>query len=201
MANIRQHLRLFPVLVQVSDIEGSKGLNDKLCESIYELMKTEPNTKPENWACEVYTTIMSGKMLLDTPPFDALVDIITAEVGKYAHKLKLDIEHYPPRINECWLNVYANGNSQDVHVHRNSVISGIYYPKAPEGCAEVLFHSPWADQMLEPPLTGPDPINATCFNVKPVSGRMVLFRSWLRHSVKLNPTDDERISIAFNLTM
>lgn len=201
MASVRQDLRLFPVLVQVSDIEGAEALNEKLCKGIHELMKTEPNTKPDNWACDLYTTIMNGKILLDTPPFDSLIEIIRTEVREFALKLKLDIDNYPLGVNECWLNVYTKGNSQDVHIHRNSIISGIYYPKAPEGCADVLFHSPWAEQMLEPPVTETDPVNAPCYNVTPVSGRMVLFRSWLRHSVKLNTTDEERISIAFNLVM
>lgn len=112
-----QHLMIFPVLIQMSEIEGVETLNEKLCKSIYELKEKEPNSKPDTWACDVYTTIMSGKMLLDTPPFDALTEIILAEVTTYARALKLDIDRYPPRINECWVNVYGSGNAQDIHNH------------------------------------------------------------------------------------
>ena len=176
-------------------------MNEKLCEGIYQLMKIEPNSKPDGWACDLYTTIMSSKNILTTPPFDSLTDIIFDEVVKYARKLKLDIDNYPPRINECWVNVYGKGHAQDVHHHKNSVISGIYYPKAPDGCGVVMFHSPLADYMLEPPITEKDPVNLSIFPLRPISGRMVLFRSWLKHSVQVSTINEDRISIAFNVTM
>jgi len=37
------------------------------------------------------------------------------------------------------------------------------------------------------------------FQVEPKEGRLVLFPSWLTHRVSVNRTDEERISIAFNL--
>jgi len=37
--------------------------------------------------------------------------------------------------------------------------------------------------------------------LKPKAGEMVMFRSWLRHSVKPTRGKEERISIAFNITM
>ncbi len=144
---------------------------------------------------------MSGKSLLDTEPFGVLRSVIEEEVGKYARELKYDIDNHPPRINECWVNVYGRGHSQEIHCHRNSVFSGIYYAKAPPGCGEVVFVSPLSDTMLEPPTTRATMANTFTFEVPPEAGRMVIFRSWLRHGVKPNEIDEDRISIAFNVTM
>jgi hypothetical protein len=43
-------------------------------------------------------------------------------------------------------------------------------------------------------------MNAKFLEIPAVAGEMVLFRSWMRHCVRANPVDRERISIAFNLT-
>jgi len=192
---------LFPTAIQVSEIEGAAALNESLVKGCHDIMATTPNFKPDAWSCNLYTTIESPVSVLEQAPFDALTDIITSGVTKYARTLRFDIDNHPPRINECWINVYGEGHSQEVHCHRNSVFSGIYYVKAPEGCGALIFHSPMADQMLEPPITERNTLNTEGFYIEPVAGRMVVFRSWLRHSVKPNNIKEERISVAFNVTM
>ena len=54
--------------------------------------------------------------------------------------------------------------------------------------------------MIHAPLTQPSFANALTHEVQAVAGKMVFFRSFVRHSVRPNPTEGERISIAFNLT-
>jgi len=201
MSHKSEAVMIFPTTIQVTDLENPEALNEKICEGCYDLRETQPNTKPASWACNVYTTILNGQRLTDAEPFSALKDIIMGEVDKYARGLKFDVDRHPPRLNECWLNIYGKGHSQEVHCHRNHVFSGIYYPKAPEGCGEVVFHSPLADQMLEPPITEGTALNTPTFRVQPKPGRMVIFRSWLRHSVLPSEIEDDRISIAFNVVM
>jgi uncharacterized protein (TIGR02466 family) len=194
-------LMIFPVVVQVTDIPGTETLNEHLCKGAYDLMKVQPNTKPDAWACNVYTTIHSGQILSEVEPFSSLKSIILRETEKYATDLKFDVAKHPLRISECWLNVYGKGHGQDIHVHSNNVFSGIYYPKAPQGCGDLILHSPAADQMLEPPITEVTGANTSSFRIPPVAGRMVLFRSWLRHSVMPSEIEEDRISIAFNILM
>jgi uncharacterized protein (TIGR02466 family) len=201
MPNESEIVMIFPTTIQVTDVENADALNAQLCKGTYDLMESQPNTKPDSWACNVYTSILSGERLTDIEPFTPLKAIILEEVNKFARELRFDIDRHPPRINECWVNVYGKGHSQEAHTHRNHVFSGIYYPKAPEGCGEVVFYSHLVDQMLEPPITEMTPLNTPTFRVKPAPGRMVLFRSWLRHSVMPSEIEEDRISIAFNIVM
>jgi uncharacterized protein (TIGR02466 family) len=196
-----QTISIFPTTIQISNIANSAALNQKLCNSAYEMLKTQPNTKPASWACNLYTTILSGHSLTDIEPFSELKKIIFDEVTKYARELRFDIVNHPPRLNECWLNIYGKGHSQDVHCHPNHVFSGIYYPKAPKGCGQLIFHSHLGEMMLEPPVTENTGLNIPQFMVQPESGLMVIFRSWLRHSVLPTEIEDDRISIAFNISM
>ncbi len=192
---------LFPTVIQVTDVKEPSALNKKLMKALREIRKTTKNSLPPSWSCTLYTTIASGFNLLDRDEFSELKEIIFTGVTEFANTLRLDIAHYRPKLNECWVNIYGRNDSQEAHIHQNSVISGIYYVQAPKGCAEVLFHSPMSDVMLEPPTTETLSVNTQTVGFTPVAGRMILFRSALRHSVRANPVDGKRVSIAFNVTM
>lgn len=192
---------LFPTLVQISEIAGAEALNCDLERDIYEVMKTTPNSLPEAWSCNLYTTISSGNDLLRFPSFRRLGKVIGEETLCFARSLHYDVDRFPPRITDCWVNVYRPGDAQEAHLHQNNVLSGIYYVKTPESCGEMLFHSTLADVMLDPPKTKIDGFNTEVAAITPVAGQMLLFRSSLRHSVKPNRSTEDRISVAFNLTM
>lgn len=201
MQNKSEIHMLFPTVVQVSEIENAGELNRNLVKEIYEIQRTTPNTIPDAWCCNVYTTINSPMELLENEGFRELSDVILTEVTKFANTLKFDVANFALRINECWVNVYSTGHSQEVHLHQNSIFSGIYYVKAPPGCSPVMFQSPVADIMLEPPKTETNTLNMLGAGVDALEGRMVIFRSYVRHGVKPNNIDEDRVSIAFNVTM
>lgn len=191
----------FPVAVQSTTIDGAGQMNREIVKELVKVRGTVPNSLPEGWSCNLYTTISSGDNLLARPALKQLQQHIFTEAANFANVYALDIEHHPLRITDCWVNVYGQGDAQEAHIHQNSVISGIYYVAAPEGCGELLFHSPLSDVMLNPPTHETTDINTPMIAYRPVAGEMLLFRSWLRHSVKPTRGKEERISIAFNLTM
>ncbi len=192
---------LFPTVVQVSQIPDHERLNATLRDAIGDIRASEQNSKPSSWACDLYTTIGNPQRLLQYPGLDEFRDIIQAKLLSYARTLAYDVERMPPRMHECWVNVYGAGQAQEIHLHRNSVISGIYYVQAPEHSGATLFYSPAADVMLEPRAVKGNNLNATVTGFPPVEGRMLLFRSSLRHSVLPGDFNGERITIAFNAVM
>lgn len=189
----------FPSLVQVSHIEGADELNKTLMNGVEKVREIEPNTMPESWACTVYTTINSPTILLEYDEFKPLGDIILREANAFARAMNFDLKRQPLKLDQCWLNVYGTSDSQEAHVHSNHVISGIYYIQAPEGCGELLLHSRHADNMYNPKFTAMNELNMTTAAIQPEAGVMLLFRSYLRHSVKPSQCKEDRISVAFNL--
>jgi hypothetical protein len=55
--------------------------------------------------------------------------------------------------------------------------------------------------MLDPPVTSGNNLNATVTGFAAVEGRMILFRSSVRHSVLPGRIGGERITLAFNALM
>ncbi len=201
MSNERSIHSLFPVAVQVTDIAGAEALNARMMGDIAKIRGQVPNCLPEAWSCNLYTTISSGMNVFDFPSFSELRQHIMTEATAFAQSYGFDTDAHPLKIADCWINIYGDGDAQEAHIHQNCVISGIYYAAASENSGEVLFHSPRADSMLEPPTVGTNPFNTPVNALQPTAGTMVLFRSWLRHSVKPTVGKEERISVAFNLSM
>lgn len=127
--------------------------------------------------------------------------MIIEESNNFASILELDTKFRPLIFTECWLNIYGEGHAQEVHTHANCIISGIYYEKATAGSGDLLIHSPYNNTMLDPPHGQVNGFNMKVLPIKPREGKMILFQSYVKHSVKPTHSKDERISIAFNLTM
>jgi uncharacterized protein (TIGR02466 family) len=100
-------------------------------------------------------------------------------------------------LSTSWFNTLYKGGSVNAHRHERSVISGAYYPKCDDESAPLIFESP-----LQPYQMNMNNINQTQYNqyfldFNPAPGLLVLFPSWLRHSVPPNGAD-KRYTISFN---
>jgi uncharacterized protein (TIGR02466 family) len=202
MAETETEINLFfPTPIQVSEIADTAEMNARMLKEIYEIRASTPSGRPDTWIHEVYTTLNTDSLLHERPAFRDLKRIILEETTKFAEVLKIDLKNYELKITSCWANIYGERDAQEPHIHANNIFSGIYYAQAPEGSSGVVFHSPLADVMLNPPYTEINSLNHQAIGFDAVPGRMVIFRSWLRHSVKTNRSKGDRISIAFNMTI
>jgi uncharacterized protein (TIGR02466 family) len=190
---------LFPTVVQTTDIEDADALNERLVKAVMTLQDLVPNTKPDDWACTVYTTLHSEIDLFTIDPFSEIKDYALREVSRYADTMHMHAPAPNLRVLDAWINVYEHGDSQEMHVHKNSVFSGIYYIQAPQGCSALMFRSSNADTMIDPPKTANNELNSTEAILQTVAGQMIIFRSDLHHCVLANTTELPRISLSFNV--
>lgn len=112
---------------------------------------------------------------------------------------------------EMWANINPPGAANQLHCHPAAYWSAVYYPE-PGGAEE---EGRGGELVLEDPryplayMTVPDLLLRDAdgepmysqFAIRPMPGRMVLFPSWLRHSVRPHDGDRDRISIALNLML
>jgi uncharacterized protein (TIGR02466 family) len=186
----------------VSEIEDAPDLNRRLVDAVGEVRSELPSAKPEAWSCDLYTTFAHPQSLelLARDPFSELAPTILREATQFGHELELRVEKYPLRITDFWVNVFGTGHAQDIHRHPNSIISGIYYVQVPADAGDLVLYTP-ADDELTPPIVRPNQLNAATHQWKPTAGQMLLFRSWMRHSVMPNRSAEERISVAFDICL
>ena len=100
-------------------------------------------------------------------------------------------------IEESWFARMEKGEFHWQHSHAHYELSGVYYMKANGDDNGICFHTPNK-------LANSSRIMYGLGNrrtITPQPGLLLLFPSWLEHSVPTNQTNEERISLAFNISM
>ena len=96
-----------------------------------------------------------------------------------------------------WTNVNGKEALNELHNHAHAGdLAGVYYVQG-TGTGNIVFKSEqWSDSEYAShiPFTAP-------FVFEPHDGDLILFPSYLRHEVCPNPSERERINLAFNVTV
>ncbi len=109
------------------------------------------------------------------------------------------VSHDGFAITGCWANIAAPGAPHKIHTHPNNYLSGVYYLKVPAGGESITFLDLRPQTMVISPRAEHDnPANAGKMTVTIDEGLLLIFPSWLAHSVDANDSDEIRISISFN---
>ena len=110
---------------------------------------------------------------------------------------------FNPQKVKCsgmWAIINKKGNFNTEHIHPNSNLSGAYYVSAPKNCGKfkvVNPHSISRDKF--PPRENPNELNRLVAEHEIEEGDLLIFPSYLPHSVLPNQSDDDRIVISFNI--
>ena len=114
--------------------------------------------------------------------------------------MEWDLAKQKIKITSMWSIINMKEALNERHIHGNNYISAAYYVKAPENAGDILFHDPREVNVIRKPNTKQaNQLNAQIFNIKPKEGLLVLFPSYLHHSVNENLSDQERVVISFNI--
>ena len=113
-----------------------------------------------------------------------------------------DVEKQTVKISNMWAIINTGGASNHRHQHANSTISGAYYVRAPNNCGDIVFYDPRPAAVYSyPKVKAPNFLNAQVNGISPKEGALVLFPSFLDHSVNKNESKEERIVISFNISL
>ena len=113
-----------------------------------------------------------------------------------------DLEKNKIKITGMWTIINPPGASNSRHIHSNNFISAAYYIKAPKNSGKIVFYDPRPAPVHNHPISkSPNKLNATVNSIKPEPGLLVLFPSYLEHSVNPNQSNKKRIVISFNLSL
>jgi uncharacterized protein (TIGR02466 family) len=102
-------------------------------------------------------------------------------------------------ITGCWATVLARGASHKLHSHPNNFLSGVYYLRTREGADTINFHDPRRQtSVIRPPVVELTGENTDQVVVKVRDGTLLMFPSYLEHSVDVNTSNEDRVSVSFN---
>ena len=125
-----------------------------------------------------------------------------------AHQCVLDYGYNPNAgflvLENFWFNINAKNNTNMVHIHDNSFISGAFYLKARPGQGKITFYRSFAQDYTissQSPVEQYTPISASAISFDPMTSKLLMFPGHLPHGVSRNELDEDRISVSFNIKL
>ncbi len=86
------------------------------------------------------------------------------------------------------------------HSHPNNFLSAVYYVRTPRGADAINFHDPRSQTgIIRPPVTELTAANTDQVMVWVANGTLLVFPSYLQHSVDANGRGETCLSVSFNL--
>ncbi len=188
----------FSTPVWASTIDNAEKVNKEILEYILDLQKKDPKgiikSNFSGWHSHDFD-------LKDTAPKN-FVQSIKKNINNALKDMDWDLDKQNVKINSLWAIINDQGAFNQRHHHGNSDLSAAYYVSAYENCGDIVFYDPRPAPVYKHPIAKtPNILNASVNSVKPKDGLLVLFPSYLEHSVNPNLSNQKRIVISFNIVL
>ena len=130
------------------------------------------------------------------------ISIIQPNIKNAIDDMNWDKNNQIIKITNMWAIINKGGAANLRHHHGNSTLSAAYYVRAPQKSGDIVFYDPRpAPVYSHPKSLEANYLNAMVNSISPVEGSLVLFPSYLDHSVNENISNEERIVISFNISL
>ncbi len=192
--------RLFPV--QVAQFDFDEGFQQRVRTRVERYLESHRARRDvvEGPVDSVQTSYFAGRSILADAGLDELRDAIMAAAEQFL--ACFDVSAMPLVVGHSWINLFRPGMQETEHSHEGSVLSCSYYVDAQPACGDFVVPDPMGARRIHRTflgLAGRSAEGAIEQRFTPAPGRMIMFESWMPHSVLGNKSDATRISIATNL--
>ena len=125
-----------------------------------------------------------------------------SEILESAEKYRKVIAYkHPLQLINLWININGHKDYNIQHSHSNCAVSGAYYLTSNN--SNIVFIHPaaqimeydWSSDVID----NYNEHNSPTWSINPSENELLLFPSWLNHRVEPNLSEENRISISFNL--
>ena len=140
----------------------------------------------------------SGRFFKEDKSFRSFSEYISQRIGHLIN----DVISVPVEITDLWINVNRPGSYNVEHNHPESDIAGCIWIHGPEESGNFVLKNPngFVDFKLINALSEDVRLTSHVVIHAPTPGKMILFPSHLKHLVETNNSNEDRVSIAFNLS-
>ncbi len=186
-------LRMFPTFVWRAECKADiqRRIRARIASKLGDLRRPLPALEPgQSWR--------SDPTLHRANEFRELVSCIDEAAAAALAYLRIAYDGF--EITACWAQVSAPGAGHGMVSHPNNFLSGVYCVQSRAGADTINFHEPRNQtSIIRPPVTELTAENTDQVVVKVPDGTLLIFPSWLQHSVDANASDGESISVGFNI--
>ena len=189
-------VNLFPVPVHQFDVNGFSEIQDELIDYAYDCKKKDSKgvsiSNRGGWQSEGFEIINEDDILQ--------LFLINCLSNFPFIKESVKLRGY------AWININKPGDYNINHVHPTNHLSGVLWIKTPKNCGDIIFDSPYEFQAYQEIESYSNEFKDS-FNIdhnyyfNPTEGRMIVFPAHLSHHVQENKSNEDRISVSFNIRL
>ena len=191
---------VFPIPIARFTVD--KDIVDNTTRLVKDFIKKDKSFDDPPTPGELLTTFYDNKDFLgklNDRPLLNYINSITREylflIG-YDHKCFIEVT--------SWLQFNQPQSYFVRHDHYGALISGCLYLEVPENSGDILFHNPLetrrvSNSFFERIKREENDYNFSHVKYEPVVGEIIMFESWLQHTVTQNKSKENRIAVGFNI--
>ena len=187
-------VNIFPVPIHQFDVNGFSEIQDELIDFVYKMREKDPVghtiSNRRGWQSSCFSIDNEN---------DVLKKFLTnclAEFPPIKKSVRLFVS--------AWVNINPPEAFNMKHNHPTSDLSGVLWIKCSDNCGNIEFDNPSGfetyreiDSYIDDFKDRNNIYPAYCF--PPTEGRILIFPSYLQHNVGENQSDEDRISVSFNI--
>ena len=187
---------IFPIPIHQFDVNGFSEIKDELIDYAYDYKKKDPKgvslSNRGGWQSEGFEIINEDDVLQ--------LFLINCLSNFPPIKESVQLRGY------AWININKPGDYNIKHVHPTNNLSGVLWIKCLENSGDIVFDSPNNFESFLENKSYNDDFKKSNFiddsyHCYPTEGRMIVFPSHLQHHVQENKSNEDRISVSFNIRL
>jgi len=190
------NINLFPSVIHQFDVNGFNEIQDELIDFVYNMREKDPVghtiSNRRGWQSSCFS--------IDNED-DVLKKFLTnclAEFPPIKKSVRLFVS--------AWVNINPPEAFNMKHNHPTSDLSGVLWIKSQKDCGNIIFDSPRSFATHQEIECYNEDFKENnnyfhSFSFNPVAGRLLVFPSHLEHHVDFNESQEDRISVSFNIRL
>ena len=193
-----QIYKLFPTPIFHFKLQNYQELNIELENYILNLKKKDKDGQKKSNYGGWHSPFFDQKNDNASKKFDVIIQnflkkIFTDEMGWKYNPDKA-------KIISMWSIINKKGSFNIQHNHPNAYLSASYYVKVPKNSGNIKFFDPKEQKNIRyPKIKNYTDISAVIAEITPEEGDLLIFPSYLYHSVGENLSENDRIIVSFNV--
>ena len=190
------NINLFPSVIHQFDVNGFNEIQDELIDFVYNMREKDPVghtiSNRRGWQSSCFS--------IDNED-DVLKKFLTnclAEFPPIKKSVRLFVS--------AWVNINPPEAFNMKHNHPTSDLSGVLWIKSQKDCGNIIFESPRSFATHQEIECYNEDFKENnnyfhSFSFNPIAGKLIVFPSHLEHHVDFNESEEDRISVSFNIRL
>ena len=187
---------IFPTPIHQFDVNGFNEIQNELIDYIYKIREKDSVghviSNRGGWQSK-------GFDLIDE---DDILQLFLINCLSEFPPIKKSVE----LRGHAWININKPVAYNVKHDHPGCDLAGVLWVKAPKNSGEIVFEAPYLFQAFKELKSYNDEFRNSCnvdqnYYFPPNEGTMLVFPSHLPHQVNENKSNEDRISVSFNIRL